>query len=199
MGTKQRSSDVHRRTRYEYRVWGKHRAARKVLSRLATEQADERIEDCYLLVDDVPLNAKVRDNNLKIKQLVSEHKGFERWESGLHLSADTAPSPFDQLFDELGLDRPRQGKKFDLREAVSNLDPESGVRAVFVTKHRRRYRVGELRAEVTDIEIHESREVLHTLSIEGDDLGALIALRKELGLRGEPNLAVHEAIDAEVG
>lgn len=197
MGTKQ-SATQRRRTRYEYRVWGKHRAARKALARLASDVTEESVDDCYLLVDDASVNLKVRDNRLKIKQMVAEHKGFEQWESGMHDSSDTVPSPFDALFDELKLDRPQRGKSFDLERAVGKLDPDSGVRAVFVTKHRRRYRVGGLRAEVTDIEIHDSDEVLHTLSIEGDDLSALVALRKELGLRGEPNIAVHEAIDAEV-
>ena len=72
------------------------------------------------------------------------------------------------------------------------------MRAVFVTKQRRRYRVARLRAESTDITIHEIGETLHTLSIEGDDLGELAALRTRLRLRGDENLAVHNAIDLEI-
>jgi hypothetical protein len=68
---------------------------------------------------------------------------------------------------------------------------------VFVTKQRRRYRVWDLRAESTNIRIHESGDVLQTLSIEGDDLDQLRALRKRLGLRGEDNRAVHSALDLE--
>ena len=44
----------------------------------------------------------------------------------------------------------------------------------------------------------ESGDVLHTLAIEGNDLDDLVALRKRLGLRGEPNVAVHEVIEAEL-
>jgi len=40
--------------------------------------------------------------------------------------------------------------------------------------------------------------VLHTLSIEGDDLEQLADLRTRLGLRGEDNIAVHSALDSEI-
>ena len=81
--------------RFEHRVWGKHRKARKLLTKLATEQMTERVNDCYLLVDDPAWNAKIRNNTLKIKQLVAERKGFERWTSDRHRTADSVPSPFD--------------------------------------------------------------------------------------------------------
>ena len=82
--------------------------------------------------------------------------------------------------------------------AIDTLDADLGVRPVFVTKHRTHYRVGAIRAEVTDMEIDQVDEVLRTLAFEGDDLDDLVALRKKLGLRGEPNTPVHQAIDAEI-
>jgi len=84
---------------------------------------------------------------LKIKQLVSEKKGFEKWSSGRHRSADSAPTPFDELYETLRLDRPQRGKKYNLPKEVKKLDDEAGVRAVFVTKHRRRYTIGDITAE----------------------------------------------------
>ncbi len=180
--------------RYEYRVWGKHRKARKQLEKLASDVTEERVKDCYLLVEDSTWNAKVRNNTLKIKQLVSEHKGFERWSAERPTSAAAAPSPFDDLFERLRLDRPQRGKSYDLYDAVGRLDADPDTQVVFVVKHRRRYTIDKLRAEVTDIEITDTGEVLHTLAIEGDDLDDLVALRKQLGLRDHPNVAVHEAI-----
>ena len=79
-------------------------------------------------------------------------------------------------------------------KAVADLDPALGVRAVFVTKDRRRYRVDNLRAEVTKITISDTHEVIRTLSIEGNDLDALRRLRDRLGLDGDPNMAVHQVI-----
>ncbi len=144
-------------TRYEFRVWGKHRGARKQLEKLAHSSTTERFEDCYLLADDPSYNAKVRDNVLKIKELVDEDKGFEQWSSGHHRSAESAPSP-----------------------------------------ERTRYRIGPMRAEGTDRESLDTGQVLHTLSIDGDDLDELKALRKKLGVRNEPNIAVHQVIFDEV-
>ena len=184
--------------RYEHRVWGKHVKARKLLAKIATDQTTETVNDCYLLVDDSSWNAKIRGNTLKIKQLVAERKGFEQWTSDRHRTADSTPSPFDIIFEQLGLDRPQRGEEYDLFEEIAALDRDAGVRAVFVTKDRRRYRIGDLRAEATDIRIRENGDVLHTLSIEGDDLDQLTVLRKRLGLRGEDNVAVHNALDLEL-
>lgn len=184
--------------RYEHRVWGRHRAARKELERLASDVSTEQIEDCYLLLDDPSVNVKIRDNTLKIKQLIDERKGFEQWTSDEHETADTVPSPFDELFERLRLDRPARGKKFDLEKELGRLKPSDGVRPVFVTKDRTRYRVGSIRAESTAIRIHETDEVLHTLSIVGDDLDELTKLRKRLGLVDDENVAVHQAIDSEL-
>ena len=66
-----------------------------------------------------------------------------------------------------------------------------------VTKHRTRYRIGELRAEVTDISVERTGEVLRTLAIEGHDLDELEALRRRLGLEGTANVAVHLALFPE--
>ncbi len=194
---KQQLSAEPARARFEYRVWGRHRQARKLLDELATDKTVERVDDCYLLVDDASWNAKIRDNALKIKQLVAERKGFEQWTSDRHHSVDTVPTPFDVIFEQLGLDRLHRGEEHDLLLEIAALGPDAGVRAVFVTKQRRRYRIWDLRAESTNIRIHESGDVLQTLSIEGDDLEQLGALRKRLGLRGQDNVAVHEALDAE--
>ncbi len=182
--------------RFEYRVWGRHAKAQRRLAKLADHETQERINDCYLLTDDSTWNAKVRDNRLKLKRLVAERKGFERWVSGNYYASDEAPAPFDELCDELDLERVRSKGSYNLTAAIDGLDPELGIRAVFVTKRRRRYRIGPLRAEVTDIVIKETQESLTTLAIEGENLGELIALRKELGLKSEPNVPVHQAIAA---
>jgi propanediol dehydratase small subunit len=198
MSKSRKIEQVVRRSRYEYRVWGKNRSARKQLESLSTHTVKERINDCYLIVDDTSWNAKVRHNTLKVKQLLEHDDGFQRWASGRHRNAESTPTPFDEIFEQLRLDRPQRGKSYDLRRAVKRLDPASGVRAVFVTKKRTRYSIGQLRAEVTAILLRDSGEVMHTLSIDGDDLDELTALRKRLGLRHDPNIAVHEAIETEI-
>lgn len=179
--------------RFECRVWGRHHKARRLLAGLAGRERTELVDDCYLLVDDASWNAKVRDNTLKVKRLVAERKGFERWTSNRHNVAHTAPAPFGTLAEQLGFHQ-GEGVAYDLPTEFAALGAAAGVRLVFVAKHRRRYRVGLLRAEATDITILETGEVLHTLSIEGDDLNRLVALRERLGLRGEDNVAVHNVL-----
>jgi len=192
-----KSSPFGNNARFEYRVWGRHSKARKMLRTMAENEVTEHFDDCYLLVDDPAFNAKVRNNTLKVKELVNNRKGFEHWVSERHNAVETVPSPFDDLYENLKLHK--LGKKgFDLQKAVKKLGPHSGVRAMVVTKDRRRYFVDSLKAEVTDIEIHDTGEVLRTLSIEGDDLDQLVKLRKKLGLKGETNTPVHQAIDPTV-
>jgi hypothetical protein len=182
-------------TRYEFRVWGDHPKACRKLARLADEESSEEFEDCYLLGNDPKWNAKVRDDKLKVKRLVDRERGFDRWDSNWHRRADTVPSPFDEVFDELSLDRPQRGKRYSLLRAVSELDEDSATRAVFVTKSRTRYRIGSVRAEVTQIDVHDTSEELRTLAIEGNNLNKLVALRRELGLKGHTNVAMHVALD----
>ena len=184
--------------KFEYRVWGTHKKARKLLDAIGTDKTAETIEDCYFLGDDPDWNAKVRDSTLKIKRLIAEERGFEQWTSEWHHKSKTTPAPFDELFDDLHLDRLNRGKKFSITKAVKGLDDDHDARPVFVTKHRVRYRVGTARAEVTDIVVETTGEELQTLAIVGNDLDELVALRKELGLKKSENVAVHVAIDPEV-
>jgi len=89
--TKSKKLKGHPSARFEYRVWGEYRTARKLIRKLADSEIREELEDCYLLVDDETFNAKIRDNTLKVKQLIAEDKGFERWVSDKYRSADSTP------------------------------------------------------------------------------------------------------------
>jgi propanediol dehydratase small subunit len=181
--------------RYEFRVWGDHPKACRKLAKLADEKSSEEFEDCYLLGNGPKWNAKVRDDTLKVKRLVDRERGFDRWDSNWHRRAESAPSPFDEVFDELSLDRPQRGKPYSLLRAVSTLDEDGATRAVFVTKVRTRYRIGSIRAEMTEIDVHDTSVKLRTLAIEGNNLDKLVALRRKLGLKGHTNVAMHVALD----
>ncbi|MGI9611400.1 MAG: hypothetical protein ACR2QO_00710 [Acidimicrobiales bacterium] len=160
-------SSSNRKLRYEFRVWGEHEAARRQLSMLADVERHEQLDDCYLLVDDSGYNAKIRRNCLKIKRLVEVTLGFQRWSSSTS----------------------------DLVGPVPQLDAFGGVRAVFVTKERCRFRFGSIRAEVTEVDVIGQPGTLRTLAIEGKDLDDLIRLRSALGLAHLPNVALHLAVE----
>jgi hypothetical protein len=168
------------RIRFEFRVWGSHGPASRLLAALADGQTNEQTEDCYLLVDDPAWNVKVRNGTLKIKRLVAELDGFEQWAWDRHGCDAMTPSPSEALGD-----------------AFTSLVPHAAHHRVFVTKKRRRLRLGDLRAETTDITVHETGTVMNTLAIEGTDLDGLRDLRQRLGLRARDNLAVHRALCAD--
>ena len=182
---------------YEFRVWGKYRNAQRVLDQLAAEVSLQEFDDCYLLGSDPRWNVKVRDGKLKLKRLVAQEEGFECWTSRRYKSAENAPSPFAGMFDELGLGGPGEMESYEISEVVAGWDDRAETQPLLVTKQRRRYHIGLGEAEVVKIDVHDSPIVLKSLAIQGDDLDKLIALRDELGLDGEENLAVHMALENE--
>ncbi len=201
--TKQRQGS---RSRYEFRVWGDQDIALERLSRLAESEYEQQLEDCYLLVHDPGCNVKIRRNRLKVKQLVEERFGFQRWTTDWHrITVDTNATigdgagpgpdfaPMGQAGDPSTQLLPEDGQS-NLIDVVSQLDPHASLRPVFVTKYRRRFRFGSMRAEVADLEVGGRSGRLCTTAIEGRNLLDLIQLRSALGFDLTPNVAVHLAL-----
>lgn len=156
---------------YEFRVWGERFDACRRLTMLGGDERQERLSDCYLLDGDPARNTKIRRRKLKVKHLVEEVQGFQWWSSAWH----------------------------ELAEALEEVETDDPLRAVFVTKHRRRFRIGSMKAESTTVGIQGRPRSLQTLAIEGPDIQDLIRLRAMLGLTGVPNLALHLAVGLECG
>lgn len=186
--------------RYEFRVWGQQRSARRLLSNLAASERKERLSDCYLLDGDPSHNAKIRHSRLKLKQLEEERLGFQRWSTAWHRVPKDVPEPFDRLLGDISRAELRsEDFQHLLTEAADGLDGGDPVRAVFVTKRRRRFRIGSMKAEATNVKIEGRSGSLSTVAIEGPDLHELIKLRETLGLAHAPNLALHLAVAREFG
>ena len=186
--------------RYEFRVWGEQNDARKLLSDLAGNGRKERLNDCYLLNGDPSHNAKIRHSRLKLKHLEEERLGFQRWSTAWHRVPKDVPEPFDKLLADISRAELRSDDiQHILAEAADGLDGEYTVRAVFVTKRRRLFKIGSMKAEATTVKIEGRPGSLSTVAIEGPDLHELIRLRQTLGLAHAPNLAVHEAVAREFG
>ncbi len=184
--------------RYEFRVWGKRKDACKRLSKLADVELEEELHDCYLLVADRGCNAKIRRNRLKVKTLIGKHSGFERWSTMWHQVSAEAPQPFDQLMSELSNRRPqKRSYGRTVAKTIDKLDLDNDVRAVVVDKRRRRFHLGSIRAEATDLIVQGQPGRLRTLAIEGRDLDDLIKVRSLLGLAKVPNLALHLAVELQ--
>lgn len=185
-------------SRFEFRVWGDSKTVRKRLSRLADVELREQLDDCYLLVSDPRCNAKIRENQLKVKRLIGERLGFQRWSSMRHRAAANAPEPFSKLVTDLTSARALDGDyRRSVAKMVGRLERQHDVRPVFVTKDRRRFRFGSVRAEVAKVKVTGRPGRLSTIAIEGSDLLELVSLRNLLGLNDLPNLALHLAVDPQ--
>jgi uncharacterized protein (UPF0248 family) len=178
--------------RFEYRVWGAHRGAPELLAALADDDRQERAEDWYVLLDDPAWNVKIRRHSLKVKYRVASAGGFQLWATFGH--GATLPPPLDSMLGRLGRVGSHRWLIDDLPAVIAALRRETGVQVICVSKRRRRYRIADSRAEVADIMVRPTGEVLHTLSVEGDDLHRLRTLCERLGVLGEANLAVHEVL-----
>ncbi len=180
--------------RYEFRVWGNQEEVWRQLADMAAAEPKQRLADCYLIGDDPSLNTKIRRSRLKVKHLREERLGFQRWSTSWHrlaeeakeelLMAGAAPGdPLSEDYEQM------------LTDTIDDLEWSGDVRPVLVTKHRRRFRVGSVRAESTTVMVDGMSKLLRTIAIEGYDLHDLIHLRAVLGLEHVPNLPLHTAVN----
>ncbi len=181
--------------RYEFRVWGDRTDASRQLARLAGDHDRQHLRDCYLLDGNPARNTKIRDSRVKVKYLVDERLGFQRWSSVWHAPTDGGRRPSDRLLGEIRRIAPESDDYQDaVAEAVEVFGADDRPSVVFVTKHRRRFAIGSMKAESTKVTVDGNPRSMHTLAIEGPDLDELVGLRAELGLAHVPNLALHLAV-----
>jgi hypothetical protein len=176
------------KSRYEFRVWGDRSEVGDRLSSVADSERQESLKDWYLLVGDRARSLKVRRSRLKVKRLVEERFGFQRWSSDWYSlkvreSADLVLDPGQAAADGL------EAMTGDGHDLATTLRP------VLVTKHRKRFRCGSVRAEMADLEIDGRTGRLCTVAIEGRNLVDLIHLRSTLGIDLVPNVAVPWVLD----
>jgi len=186
--------------RLQWRVWGETAPVHRRLAAIGADSRTERRRDIYLLGTPPTHNAKVRGRRLEVNELLGVESGFQRWTRAVlhalpghhHELApvlDTlAAVPADELVAE------RLGRRRLLAAAVRR-----GLQPVAVTKYRQRYALGAMRAECTELSIDGTGIELCCVAIEGPDLAELIVLRERLGLAGESNLAVPEALRRALG
>lgn len=180
--------------RYEFRAWGDWEHLRAKLADLATGQRHQRLHDCYLLVPASRLCAKIRKDQLKLKRLVEEESGFQRWASTWYENAERAPKPFRSFLRELAQRDHDEMDRSWLREVAGEIGPKLDVHPVFVTKDRDRFRLGPIRAELTQVTFQNQAGRLSTIAIEGPDIGHLKPLRSLLHLSHMPNVSFLEAV-----
>lgn len=172
--------------RWEWRVFGSRFPVAEMEFAARTPTGVQDSDELYLLSPSGD-NVKVRDGLLDVKVLqeVDRH-GLQRWspvlKAAFPLSGDDAQAGVRSLG---GTDPGHEGS-LTLDELLERASPLMGsARAVWVHKHRVRFKVGGCLAEVADIEAAGRR--CRTVAVEGEDPVAVLATARAIGLGGFRN------------
>jgi hypothetical protein len=186
--------------RWEFRAWdGLGDAVRAMHSHLATCGPIQALEDHYLLGASNSSNAKARGGAIKVKRLLANRRGFQRWAPEWCCEAPIEQHQIARLLGYLGLHVPSAGvdaatlpRRID--DIPGWLHSEYGIRVVSASKRRARFAVGVGLAELSRVSFDGSPEVT-SVAIEGADLKSLSDLRRAFGLEESDNIPMHQAAE----
>lgn len=175
--------------RFEFRVFGDGLRAQweSLDTRAVAPEDDEPRTDVYFVVRGrVDASLKLRGGKLDLKLFRGETDGLELWEpvaeAGLPVHLETlrrrflGPAGVSIELTDAPVDR-------DLLLAMAAAAPET--RIVPVEKHRRRYRLSGVAAEVTRLSIDGCPA--ESMAVEGADRERTMAAVTELGMSGRQN------------
>jgi exopolyphosphatase / guanosine-5'-triphosphate,3'-diphosphate pyrophosphatase len=140
---------------------------------------------------------KVRHDLLDIKLLREiGQAGLERWEPVRKAGFPVGHDDVAAVFSALRQPMPDLARAtYTQQEFFADLvEPHPGVRAVPVRKHRVRYLIDGCTAELSDVEVAGGRT--RTLAIESEDVDAVAAAVRALGLRNRVNTSYPRGLDA---
>ncbi len=187
--------------RFEFRVWGDHLDELAGQLGASSDGDIRKSTDTYFVsTATVDVNPKARADLLDIKTLLGVQDGCEQWE--VHTKLEFPVAAHDliaELFQLVGVDPPELARPtYTLGQLIDELvAPHPDLAAVEVTKVRRITEVAGCIGEVSDVTI-EGRSV-QTVAIEAADLGAVVELRRRLGLAGASNVSYPRAIRNAIG
>lgn len=187
--------------RWEFRAWGELEHVRARLVAVAPCTGDECLHDRYLLGPVTSVNAKVRRGVLEVKHLGEVRDDIERWRPTWSSDAPFAPAVVADVVTELGSRRspPAGVDEFAESDLSAFVDRDDDLVTAAVTKHRRRFRLGDVRAEATHLHLDGTDASVWTVAIEHVDPDAVVEARASLGLEGVANMSVSAALAAELG
>jgi exopolyphosphatase/guanosine-5'-triphosphate,3'-diphosphate pyrophosphatase len=179
--------------RWEWRSFGESfGSAEAALTAHAPERVHET-DELYLLSPESDASVKVRDALMDVKQLEGVNAdGLEQWrpvmKAPFPLGADDVRFVLDALHaPPAASGLPEYG-----------LDDLAGL-ALTAKVHKRRahYRIDGCLAELSELRV--GQRATHTIAVEGEDPGRVIAAVRHLGLAGRRNVSVARGIKALLG
>ena len=187
------TEEMLRDARWELRVWEVDETVHDRLYALSPDPDITAQVDCYLVGPRYEFNAKIRDGVLEVKQLLERRSGFQRWAPDWSSDEPHEPGDLNRLLVELGADRHDELEPLSNSQLIDLVNSARGLKAVDVTKKRRNFDLGDVLAEISEIEINGT-ETRSCVVIESTSIDRMREMRDHLGLNGVPNVALHNAI-----
>lgn len=153
-----------------------------------TETHQSASKSLYLLrAGSDNINAKLRDNQLDIKDLIATERGFEQWRprGPLDFPLDAVAIP--------GFENLRGGFANEFARSCR----AAGYVLVHVLKERRHFELQDILGEQARIVVNGAR--LDSIAIESTNLGELADLRSQLMLEHAENLSYTTALKRITG
>ena len=157
-------------------------------------------DEIYLLSASTYANVKIRDGLMDIKTLVlTSPAGLEQWRPVMKGTFPLSADEVMRVCTVLGVAPPSPGRDaFTLEEFREHLmAPTRRVRFVAVHKRRHRYTIGSCMSELTDLVADGKRA--RTVAIESEDADRVLAVVREIGLSGFPNISYPRGLKALLG
>jgi exopolyphosphatase / guanosine-5'-triphosphate,3'-diphosphate pyrophosphatase len=186
--------------RWEWRTFGEGFGAAEERLAEAPPEGVEEGDELYLLSPDGDESVKVRDGLLDVKHLLQVGRdGLEQWQPVLKAPFPVAAGDVEAALSRLRVDvPPLEREAYTLDQLLDELVRPSGdVSAVRVWKRRARSALGGCLAELTTVEA-EGRST-RTIAVESEDPARVVAVVRDLGLAGRPNVSVPRALKALLG
>jgi hypothetical protein len=187
------TEDMLRDARWELRVWDLDETVHDRLHALNPDPDITAQVDCHLIGPRYEFTAKIRDGVLEVKQLLERRAGFQRWAPDWASEPPHEPKELNRLLVELGADRSEDLNPVSNSKLIDLVNTARGLKAVDVTKKRRDFDLGDVLAEISEIEIDGS-EPRSCVLIESTSIDRMREMRDHLSLNGAPNVALHNAI-----
>lgn len=187
------TEEMLRDARWELRAWDVDDTVHDRLYALSPDPDITAQVDCYLIGPRYEFNAKIRDEVLEVKQLLERRGGFQRWAPDWTSEPPHQPSELNRLLVELGADRIEDLDPLSNSQLIDLVSSASRLKVVEVSKKRRNFDLGDVLAEISDIEI-DGAEPRSCVVVESTNLDRMREMRDHLGLEGVPNVALHNAL-----
>jgi len=178
--------------RYEFRIWS-HTLdeVRGRLLQLATPGGPEVSEEIYLVsATNDKCNAKIRNETMDIKRLISVEDGLECWIPVLKVGFPLKTSVIaDDIFPNLNVQTPELSKaqygKVELLDEVMDSQPKIAI--VPVAKTRLRFTMKTCRSEFASTAIRGVTQ--DTVAVEDCNPRIVWQLIHEIGINGGDNVS----------